>query len=194
MSDSIDIATEHLEHAAHHRHKQVHEDDGHARKTAILVAVLAAALALTEMQEKGAQNEYLRLHIKASDDWAEYQAKTVRMNMFSMFADTWEATPGFSADKIKAARASAARMDDDPKNNTGRKQMATIAKHSEESREVAFHEYHSFEVAVGGMQIAIVLASVSVVTRVRVLALASGLLGAAAGALALWTAYGGAAH
>ena len=82
--------------------------------------------------------------------------------------------------KADFARANAARMDDDPKEDNGRKQLSRKAKASEESREAAFHRYHSFELAVGGLQIAIVLASVSVVTRVAALALGSGVLGAAA--------------
>lgn len=185
MGEHLEIAKEHMEHAGHAAHggHGGGHDDGSARYTAMLVAVLAAALALCEMGEKGAQNAYLTHHIKASDDWAVYQTKTVRMNMYAMFADTWEATPGFDEKKIAAARANAKRMDDEPGGN-GRKQMEKIAKESEHEREEAFHRYHSFEFSVGGLQIAIVLASVSVVTRVKALAMVAGVMGAGAVAYA----------
>ncbi|HTN12624.1 MAG TPA: DUF4337 family protein, partial [Acetobacteraceae bacterium] len=83
-----------------------------------------------------------------------------------------------------AARVTAARLLDDPKGGEGRAQLAKRAKASEARRDVAFHRYHLFEGVVGALQIAIVLASVSVVTRVRTLALAAGALGAAAGVFA----------
>jgi hypothetical protein len=186
MSETIEVAKEHLEHAAH----VGGHDDGHARKTAMLVAVLAAALALSELGEKAAQNAYLTHHIQASDDWAFYQAKTIRMNMYAMFADTWESQPGMDPKKIAAARANFARMNDDPQAGDGRKQLSEKAKGSEAAREKAFHRYHFFEMAVGGLQISIVLASVSVVTRVAALALGAGVLGAAAAGFAILTATG----
>jgi hypothetical protein len=142
------------------------------------------------MGEKAAQNAYLTHHIQATDDWAFYQAKTIRMNMYAMFADTWEAIPGADAKKVAAARTSAARMDDDPQAGNGRKQLTDKAKASEAGRETAFHRYHYFELAVGGLQIAIVLASVSVVTRVKALAVGAGILGVAAGAFATLTSVG----
>ena len=49
--------------------------DTSARRVAVLIAVLAAALALADMAEKGAQNEYLTHHVAVADDWAFYQAK-----------------------------------------------------------------------------------------------------------------------
>jgi hypothetical protein len=181
MSETIETAREHLEHAAH--------GDGSARKIAVLVAVLAAALAVTEMHEKAAQNSYLSHHIQASDDWAFYQTKTIRMNMYTLFADTWAATPGIDAQKIADARARAARLDDDPTEPGGRKQLTEKARASEAAREHAFHRFHSLELAVGGLQIAIVLASVSVVTRVTSLAIGAAVLGAAAGAFAVLAEY-----
>ena len=47
--------------------------DTSARRVAVLIAVLAAALA--DMAEKGAQNEYLTHHVAVADDRAFYQAK-----------------------------------------------------------------------------------------------------------------------
>ncbi len=184
---SIETATETLEHAAHH---ETAHGDGSARKIAILVAILAAGLAVTEMREKAAQNTYLTYHIQASDDWAFYQAKTIRMNMYALFADTWAAMPGVSKEMVAAARANAARMNDEEGEQGGRKQLAEKAKDSEHAREHAFHSFHFLELAVGGLQIAIVLASVSVVTRVNALAIGSAVLGAAAAAFAIVTEYG----
>jgi DNA polymerase III epsilon subunit-like protein len=180
MSESIDTAKEAIEGAQEAEEKQ---RDGSARNVAVLIAALAAALALAEMGEKGAQNDYLTHHIQASDDWNFYQAKTIRSNVYSVEADTLESQPT-AADpavrkRIDAARAQAKRLDDDEK-TLGRKQLMEKARESEELRDHAFHRFHLFELVVGALEISIVLASVSVVTRVRPLALGAVVLGGGA--------------
>jgi hypothetical protein len=186
MSDPIEHAKEAIEHA---HHAAAHGDgDTFPRNVAMLVAVLAAALAIAEMGEKSAQNEYLTHHITASDDWNFYQAKNIRANLYSLHADLLDAQPG-SADpalrkKIEAARGEAHRLDDDEKSN-GRKQLAAKARQSEQARDSAFHRYHMFEIVVGALQIGIVLSSVSIVAKARPLAWVAGLMGLAAGAAGL---------
>ena len=67
----------------------------------------------------------------------------------------------------------------------GRVQLSARAGESEKARDEAFHQYHRFELVVGGLQIAIVLASVAVVTRVLALAIGAGVLGAVAAGFGL---------
>ena len=180
MSESIDTAKEAIEVAQEAEEKQ---RDGSARNVAVLIAALAAALALAEMGEKGAQNDYLTHHIQASDDWNFYQAKNIRSNVYSVEADILESQPTASdpavRKRIDAALAQAKRLDDDEK-TLGRKQLMEKARESEELRDHAFHRFHLFELVVGALEISIVLASVSVVTRVRLLALGAVVLGGGA--------------
>ncbi len=67
---------------AEEAHETIHEHGGHAdpyaKRVAVLVSALAAALALTEIGAKSTQNEYLKDHIAVSDDYAYYQARGVR--------------------------------------------------------------------------------------------------------------------
>lgn len=181
MGDSIEQAHEAI-HEAHHAHE--HGDTG-ARSIAVLISVLAAILALAGVGEKSAQNSYLTYHIAASDDWAFYQAKNVRALMRGTAADILESLPTASdaavQARIKTARDYAARMQDDPKAGDGMKQLAAKAQQDEAAREMAFHRYHWLELVVGALEIAIVLASVSVVTRIRSLAIGAGAIGIAAG-------------
>ncbi len=179
MGESLERAQEGMEHA----HEAQQHGDGSARRIAIGISVLAAALALAEMQEKGAQNAYMTHHIEVSDDYAFYQAKTVRANLYATEAETLASLPN-AADpavraRIDAARATAARLEDDDKTQ-GRKQLLAQAEAHKEQREAQFHRYELFEIVVGALQIAIVLASVSVVTRIRSLAWAAGAIGAGA--------------
>jgi hypothetical protein len=191
--ETADMAQENLEQVEHHAGRHRHSDAS-ARRTAVLIAALAATLAVTEMGEKSSQNAYLTHHIQASDDWAFFQAKNIRSTVQSTTATVLESLPN-NADpavrsRIDAARAEAARLRDDPAAGDGSKQKAEQARAEEQLRALAFHRYHLFETTVGALQISIVLASVSVVTRVLWLVYAAAAIGAAAGLFALAIAAG----
>ena len=175
MSETIEHAKEGI--------AEAHHGDHGARRIAVLIAMLAAALALADMGEKQAQNEYLTHHIAVSDDWAFYQAKNIRAAVLAAEATVLANLPGGGDPgpqaEIKRARQNEARMRDEPQGE-GMKQLAERAKLQEAARDEAFHRYHEYELVVGALQIAIVLASVSVVTRVLALALGAGAMGAIA--------------
>ena len=125
MSEPIEHAREGLEHA-HHARLALHTDTT-ARRIAMLIAVLAAALALAEMGEKGAQNAYLTHHIAASDDYAFYQAKNVRATVWAAEAGILANLPN-AADagpqaEIKRAKETEARLRDEPQSGDGMKQL-----------------------------------------------------------------------
>jgi hypothetical protein len=145
------------------------------------------------MAEKSAQNDYLTHHVALSDDWAFYQAKTLRANLYALHAETLASLPAATdpdlQKRIAAARAEAARLEDDEKTQ-GRKQLAEKARQQTAARDAAFARYHHFETVVGGLQIAIVLASVSVIVRQRGLAFAAGTLGGLAAVYGLAVAAG----
>lgn len=178
MSETIEQAKDSI--------TEVHEEHGdtNARRIAILIAVLAAALALADMGEKGAQNAYLTHHIAVSDDWAFYQAKNQRVAVWAAEAGILANLPN-AADagpqaEIKRARDNEARLRDDPQTGEGLKQLAVRANSQEAARDAAFERYHHFELVVGALQLAIVLASVSVVTRMMAFAFGAGAIGAIA--------------
>jgi hypothetical protein len=87
--------------------------------------------------------------------------------------------------RVSKLRAEAARMADDPTTGDGAKQLVARAAEQTELRNHEFHAYHQFERATGALQIAIVLASVSVVTRVRALTAVAAVLGGGAALYAL---------
>jgi hypothetical protein len=177
MSESMERAHETIEEHAHH-------SDPWARSVAILVSVLAAVLALSEIGGKAAQNAYLTHHVALSNDWAFYQAKNLRSVVRGSEADLLASLPNAGdpaiQSRINEAKEYSARMRDDPKGGEGMKQLAAKAKAEEADRDVAEHRYHSYEYAVGALEIAIVLASVSIVTRMRALTFGAGVVGALA--------------
>jgi hypothetical protein len=178
-------------------HETIHEHASHsdpwARGVAVLVSFLAAALALTDIGGKAAQTAYLTHHVELSNDWAFYQAKNLRSVVSTSEADVLSSLPN-AADaaiqaRIKEAKDYAARMRDDPQAGDGMKQLAITAQQQEVEREAAEHRYHGYEYAVGALEIAIVLASVSVITRIRAMTIGAGVVGvlAAAGSVGIWT-------
>jgi hypothetical protein len=180
VSEAMERAHETME---HHQHGGEHGDPG-ARRIAVLISFLAAALAITGIGGKQAENQYLTQHVALSDDYAFYQAKNVRATVKDAEAQMLMSLPSASdaavQQRIKEAQDYAARMRDDPQAGDGMKQLAARAKHLEEDRNEAFHRYHNYEYAAGALEIAIVLASVSVVTGMRSLAVTATAIGAAA--------------
>jgi hypothetical protein len=182
VSESLERAHETIEgHTGH--------SDPWARRVALLISVIAAALAITEIGGKAAQNAYLTHHVALSNDWAFYQAKNLRSVVRTSEADLLASLPN-AADpavqaRIKEAKDYADRMRDDPQGGEGMKQLATRAREQEKARDEAQHRYHAYEYSVGALEIGIVLASVSVITGIRGMAFGAAGISALAAAASL---------
>src|SRR5438094_9091698 len=89
---------EHVEHAS-----------GENRRIALLIAVIALCLALSETLGKGAQTEAIAKNVEASNLWAFFQAKTIRRTVVQTAAE--QAKLGTPADDTTQA-AVAKQIDD----------------------------------------------------------------------------------
>jgi uncharacterized protein DUF4337 len=161
-------------------HAQAHEK----KRAALLIIVLAVALAIVEMAGKEAQFTSIAANIKASDVYAFYQAKTIRHTLLLTVVEGAEALgPAASdaavarANQLKQWKETIARLESDPKTGEGRQELLARARSLEQQRDEQEHEYHHFEYAAGGLQLAIVIASASVITETAVLELLAALLG-----------------
>ena len=108
--------------------------------------------------------------------------------MLRTSADMLELTAPASEAPLKKAsdwRATAQRYDSEPETGEGRKELAAKAKSEEARRDKALSAYHMFEYGAAALQIAIVLASASVVTGMLALSFVAGGLGAVGIAFAL---------
>jgi hypothetical protein len=176
-------AHENLEHAEHVEHA------GHSNKNiALLIAVIALFLAFSETLGKSSQTAAISDNVEASNLWAFFQAKTIRMTSLRTAAEQMQivadstADPASKAAMLKAVdtwRKTAARYDDEPETKEGRKQLTERAKEAEHKRDLAMARYHHYEVASAAHQIGIVLASASVITGMMVLTWLAGALGIA---------------
>jgi hypothetical protein len=161
------------------------EAAGENRKIALLIAVIALCLALSETLGKGAQTEAISKNVEASNFWAFFQAKSIRRTVIQTAAE--QSKLGLGAAGDEAARAAvqkqiddwqktAARYRSEPETGEGTEQLAERAKHAEEERDLATAKYHHFELASAAFQIGIVLASATIITGILALAWISGLL------------------
>jgi hypothetical protein len=174
-------AHERAEHADHIGH--VAQSN---KKIALLIAVIALFLAFSETLGKAAQTDAISHNVEASNLWAFFQAKTIRITTLRTAADTRridvaEATSPTIKDsmskQIDSWLKTAARYEDEPDPPEGRKQLMARAKEAEKKRDTAMARYHHYEVASAAYQIGIVLASAQVITGMMVLAWLAGGLG-----------------
>jgi hypothetical protein len=173
-------AHESMEHAEHAEHAS-----GSNKKIALLIAVIALCLALSETLGKGAQTESISKNVESSNLWAFFQAKSIRRTTVQTQADqaklslrlaTDDATKAALQKQIDDWQKTAERYRSEPKTGEGQDQLAERAKHAEEERDLAMAKYHHFELASAAFQIGIVLASATIITGMIVLAWISGLL------------------
>jgi hypothetical protein len=159
-------------------HSAMHMDPS-SKRMALLIAVLAAFLAFSETLGKSAQTDSISYNVEASNLWAFFQAKTIRMTVVGTAAEEMEvATRGVTDPEQQAIikkrvdgwRANAARYNDEPETNEGRKQLSARALAAEKKRDIAMARYHHYEVASALFQIGIVLASATVITGAMALA------------------------
>lgn len=167
---------ENLEHAEHAQHAS------HSNKSiALLIALIALFLAFSETLGKSAQTSAISYNVEASNLWAFFQAKTIRMTVLQTQSDTRKIDANAAANatdtaikdamakQIDAWTKTAARYNDEPETGEGRKQLAERAKQAEEKRDTAMARYHHYEVASAAFQIGIVLASATIITGMMVL-------------------------
>jgi hypothetical protein len=171
---------ENLEHAEHAEHA-AHSNKG----IALLIAVIALFLAFSETLGKSAQTVAISQNVEASNLWAFFQAKTIRMTAVQTAAESRKIDANIAADptlkdaigkQVDAWTKTAARYNDEPETGEGRKQLIERAKHAEHDRDLAMARYHHYEIASAAFQIGIVLASAAIITGMAALSwLAGGL-------------------
>jgi Domain of unknown function (DUF4337) len=173
-------ATETLEQA-----DKAKEASGENKKIALLIAVIALFLALSETLGKGAQTEAISKNVESSNLWAFFQAKSIRRTVVQTASEQSKLSLGsVGDDAAKAAlqkqiddwQKTATRYRSEPETGEGQEQLSERAKHAEEERDLAEAKYHHYELASAAFQIGIVLASATIITGIVVLAWISSLL------------------
>lgn len=159
-----------------------HADAGN-KKIALLISVLALFLAISETMGKAAQTDALSYNVQASNLWSFFQAKTIRQTSVRTAGELANLIldPAAQSEALKkqqgAWSATIARWESEPETQEGRRELTRRALESEKKRDLAMARYHHYEIASAAFQIAIVIASASVITGVALLAVGSGVIG-----------------
>ncbi|HEY9403555.1 MAG TPA: DUF4337 domain-containing protein [Pyrinomonadaceae bacterium] len=166
------------------------EDDERFRsRVALMIAFMAMLLAITSLGGGNAAEDIMNHNIHASDTWAFYQAKNIRQTSYRIAADTLEVelqlhsatispeTQQLIQRKIDQFKATAARYEsepdpqapNDPLRGEGKKELSARATDYAAQRDRAQLQDPNFDFAEALFQIAIVLASVSILATSRLI-------------------------
>ena len=173
-------------------------DEKFRARAALTIAIMAMLLAITSLGGGNVAEDIMDNNIQASNRWAFYQAKNDRQTANKIAADELEVqiqlnqatlTPEMRTlleKKIQQYKETAARYDDEPSKEEpdnplkgdGKKQLSAQAKYFEEQRGMAMKQDTNFDFAEALFQIAIVLASVAILSYSRMILKLSIVVGA----------------
>lgn len=169
-----------------------HADHGGDKRIALLIAILALFLALAETGAKSAQTEAITRNVEAANLWSFFQARTIRQTTVRTAAEEAELAKAGADEAARAAiaaqqqrwRDTAQRWESEPDTGEGRRELMARARAAEAKRDRNMAAYHHYEYGAAAFQVAIVLASASIITAVPALAVVAIVLGVAGAALA----------
>jgi hypothetical protein len=174
-------------------HEELEREGGTLLKTIALTTALFAALgAITALLAGGTVNEALvlkteatRLQAEASDQWTEYQAKSIKAAIQEASRSFW-----ISAGKNPPARFSQEQQRY-AREQAQIEQIARDKEHERDRKSAAadelLHRHHRFADSVALFQVAIALGAVAALTRMRLVWCGSLLLGLSGAGLFLVT-------
>ncbi len=184
MPEGPEVETEKLHEAIHEElEKEEHEGAGMIRAIALTTAILAALAALASLRAGATVNEALalkteatRLQAEASDQWAYYQAKGLKAAV----------QEGIQASFVAAGKPPPPEvLEKGRRYGEEQEAIAEKAKEKEKERDAReaeaahlLHAHHGWAAAVALFQVAIALGAVAALTRLRLVWLASVLVGA----------------
>ncbi|MBY0430065.1 MAG: DUF4337 domain-containing protein [Rhodospirillales bacterium] len=154
----------------HHRAEDVAK-----RRTALFISFLAMVLAICSLGGNNATKEMIGSSISASDTWNFYQAKSIRQTTYKLASEQLllEASNPTYNDQFRQQiqgradqyRATVERYETEPQTGEGKKELMAKAKHFEHERDIAIARDPYFDYAEACIQIAVVLASASIVAN-----------------------------
>ncbi len=143
------------------------------RRAALVTAVFAVVLAIASLGGNHAMKEMLLAQQQASDQWAYYQAKSIREHLYKsqrvMLGNQLDLLPQtLSPESAKKAKASIeALAGEESKFANDKKEIEQEARKLEKERDINRSKDPYFEYAEVLLQIAIVMASVSIISASR---------------------------
>ena len=193
MQEAHEIAEKVVEAGHGHGHHDPHaptSDNDFRRNVGLLIGVLACIMAIITVGGANMMKETLNANIEASDSYAFYQAKNLRQQVWLASSDTMEAlrraVEHYGLDRVRyfflrevpfgqdgsysheaIVTKNVARWESDPSTGEGKKELLAKARAAIEARDRARDRNQWLELAEAMLQIAVVVASTSVLTLSR---------------------------
>ncbi|MCB1504578.1 MAG: DUF4337 domain-containing protein [Hyphomicrobiaceae bacterium] len=174
--------------------------DAHGRERdrwiGVYIGALAVILAICSVGGDNAAKDATLKHIEAANVWSFFQGKNVRRQIvrshtedLEIIVDTMPTLTAEQAkritDKITAGKAYDAKLTSDPASGEGLDELYKRGKALEAERDLAMAKDPYFDYGQAALQIAIVLASIAIISGGSALLVLSMVLGAAGALLTL---------
>jgi hypothetical protein len=161
--------------------------DAFTRRVALTTAIFAVMLAITSLGGSNAMKEMLLAQQQASNMWAYYQAKVIREHLYrsqALLLEAMAAGPagGNPSGKQKIQEARSHLLQEAQRFNQEKKEIEKDARQFEAERDLNQKKDPYFDYAEVLLQIAIVLASIAIISqspRMYYFAIAIAILGGA---------------
>lgn len=163
--DEIEVPTEHLHEAIHEEvekeSKESHKEKGWSMLVAISTALMAVFAAFSSLLAGHHSNEALVEQIKASDQWAFYQAKGIKAELKTIELNYKQATTS-DIDHYK----------------TDQEEIKKDAEELQQSSMLHIESEKKFAIAVTFFQVAIAVAAIAILSKKKFLWIVSLFIGA----------------
>lgn len=155
-----------VEHGASHGHG---DGDSFASRIAVMTAILSTVGALFSFQGGATQNDAMMFKnsaaikkTEASNQWNYYQAKSNKQNLaeLSVALTSGEKKEGYEKEVVRYKAEKAEIMAE-------AKALEAQVKEFEKKSEDSLHQHHRWAQAMTGIQIAIAMAAITLLTRRR---------------------------
>lgn len=162
---------------------------GRDKLLGVYIAILAVILAICSLGGSNAQQDATQQNIAASNVWAFFQAKNARRQALRLHADEFDvmlkSTPAMPDDvrksieeKIAGYKEQDKLLTSDPKGGEGLDELFNKGKSLEAQRDQSLQRGPYFDYGQALLQIAIVLASVAIISGGNLVLVSSFVLGA----------------
>lgn len=169
-----------VEQAVEQHHHGAHAPDAEKRDlraAAVAAAVLAVFAAMASLLSGHAANQAILLQTQAADQWAYFQSTSTKGHLYKVGAALLSAG-GRAADSGRDFEAQVAKYESE------KGEQEHKARELEEESAHEFRKHHNYALGIAAFQVGVVLASVSILVRYRILLVLS-LLAGAAGAVSV---------
>lgn len=164
------------------RKESEYAEDHLARRVGLLAALIATVLAIVTIASHRAHTSAVLAKAESSDQWAFYQAKSLKRNTAALGAELASLSNAAAAPVVQRFRADAERYENEAR---------PIERQAEASERESLRQEHRalrFDIGEGLLELGLVLCSLYFISKRHVFPLA-GVISALAGALTALTGF-----